>query len=160
GGLRGGHLEMRAKTVARLAMLIAILGLVGGAGFYFWQIQIGRMARGLLEQAARAEEQQDFTKAEGLYRESLAVVPADPEVQVKRADALLKVDPTPRGQDEAELIYNEVLVRMPARDDVRRRRAKLALERGRYVPARRDLAILEQAAPDDGEIRFLLGRCF
>src|SRR5438067_2447449 len=147
---------MRLKTVKRLAILIAVIGLVGGGGYLAWRFQVGKMAQGVLDQAARAEDKKDFLMAEELYRQRLAVAPDDPDVQVKYADALLKGSPTPRRQDEAREIYDGVLRRLPGREDVRQKAAELAVERGQFAAARLHLDILLRTAKDDGHLEFLL----
>src|SRR3954469_18813792 len=114
---------MRLKTVKRLAILIAVTGLVGWGGYRAWRFQVGKTAQGVLDQAARAEDKKDFLMAEELYRQRLAVAPDDPEVQVKYADSLLKGSPTPRRQDEAGEIYDGILRRQPGREGTRRKAA-------------------------------------
>ena len=72
-------------------------------------------------------------------------------------------NPTSKQQEEVLAIYNEILRRSVTRDDVRRRAAKLAIDIGggrNYEMARSYLLILEKVAPNDGEIEFLLGRCY
>src|SRR4051812_48443045 len=89
-GFRGSEVLMSGKTVKRLATLIAILALVGGSGYLIWRFQVAAMAQSVVAQAELAEKEGDFARAEGLYREHLAVVPDDMDIQVKYADAILK----------------------------------------------------------------------
>jgi tetratricopeptide (TPR) repeat protein len=150
---------MRAKTVKRLAILIAVIGLVGGGGYLAWRSQVEKMGRGVLEQAARAEAAQDFLKAEELYRQRLAVMPNDPDTLAKYANVLVKVDKTPRRREEALGIYETILKRPTGREDVRRRAAELAIEARDFNKARLHLGILLRSAPDDGHLQYLMGQC-
>ena len=173
---------MVPTTVKRFAILIAILSFVGGAGFFTLQAQVARMARNRLAEAAEAEKSGDFVTAERLYSEHMQVLPSDPDVQVKYADALLKVDNSPRRQEEAIRAYNQVLTGDRGRDEVRRKLMRLKMEMGRYVShgaktdgADSDLEILlgnslpkaeagSSASRDllsspDGELLFDMARC-
>ena len=82
---------MKARTAKRLAILIAVLSLVGGTGFFTQRYQVDRLARKELEKAELAYKEGDFAKAETLFREHLRVFPEDQEIQIKYADVLLKV---------------------------------------------------------------------
>jgi tetratricopeptide (TPR) repeat protein len=158
---------MSAKTVKRLAILIAVLGLVGGMGFFTQRIQVNRMAQAEVAKANLAEKDGDFAKAEKLYSEHLQVFPDDEDVQVKYADALLKVDKSPNRQMEAFDIYQDILTRDLGRDDVRRRLMQLKFDMGNLISgagrddgANSDLQILLKSSPNDPELRFLMGRCY
>ena len=154
---------MRAKTVWRLAILIGVIALVGGGGYLAWRFQLEKMSQRVLDQAARAEEQKDFAKAEELYRQRLAVLPDDPDIQAKYADVHVKVDKTPRRRDESLQIYDQILKRgeQAGRADVRRRAAELAIEAGQFGKARLYLEILlkSASAQEDGHLHFLMGQC-
>ena len=78
----------------------------------------------------------DFAKAEKLYWEHLVLFPADMEIKIKYADALLKAAPLPKRQEEALQIYSEVLTRNPGREDVRRKRVALKIAMGRLHDGR------------------------
>jgi tetratricopeptide (TPR) repeat protein len=153
---------MRWKTIKRLGILIVVLGLIDGGGYLLWLFQVGKMARGVIARAAEAEKSNDLATAEQLYREHLAVVRDDPDVMVKLADVLARAEKTPKRQSEAMGLYDEILRRTPANVDVRLKVAKLAVEMGgAYYPiARRHLSNLQRSQPDDGELEFLLGRCY
>ena len=84
---------MRAKTIKRWAILIAVLSLIGGTGFFTQRFQITKLAKAVADKADDAVKKGDFAKAEKLYREHLMVVPDDVEIQIKYADTLLKADP-------------------------------------------------------------------
>src|SRR5690348_11925889 len=69
------HVVMRAKSIKRLAILIVVLGLIGGTSFVAHGIQLAKMAQSVVKQAERAEKEGNFTEAEKLYREHLKVFP-------------------------------------------------------------------------------------
>ena len=100
---------MRAKTVKRLAILIAVLSFVGGTGFFAHGFQLDRNARSRIKKADLAEKAGDFAEAEKLYWQHREVFPEDVDVQIKYADALLKVDKSPKRQNEAIQIYSDIL---------------------------------------------------
>ena len=81
---------MRAKTVKRLAILIAVVVLAVGASYLLWRFQVRKMAQGIVAQADAAEEKGDYANAVDLYQQHLLVFPDDQAVQLKYADALLK----------------------------------------------------------------------
>ena len=63
---------MKATTVKRLAILIAVLSLAGGTGVYrSCDIQEKRLARTRIKEAEVAIEKNDFANAESLFREYL-----------------------------------------------------------------------------------------
>ena len=157
---------MRAKTVKRLAIMMAVVVLAVGASYLLWRFQVRNMSQGIVAQGDAAEDKGDYANAVDLYQQHLLVFPDDRAIQLKYADALLKKmgkNPTSKQQEEVLSIYNEILRRSVTRDDVRRRAAKLAIDIGggrNYEMARGYLLILEKVAPNDGEIEFLLGRCY
>ena len=153
---------MRAKTVKRLSILLAVIALIGGSAYAAWRFQVGKMAQGVVEQADKAMEKNDVAVAVDLYQQHLLVVPEDREVQLKYADALLKLPRTMKHMENALGIYHEILNREPGRKEVRRRAAELALEiGGGMVPrAREHLSILLKSEKDDGHLEYLMGRCY
>jgi tetratricopeptide (TPR) repeat protein len=153
---------MRAKTVKRLTILIAVFMLVGASAFATWKFQVGKMALGVVEQADKALERKDYAEAIALLEQHLAVFPGDQAVQLKYADALLKFQPTLKNQEHAMRIFNEILEREPGRADVRRQAAELSLKMPETMveTARRHLSILLKSATNDGELEFMMGRCY
>ena len=154
---------MWAKTVKRWLIFVTVLGLIAITGFCVQRIQIGRLAKSMVEQADNALHEGDFVEAEKLYWEHLELFPADVDVKIKYADTLLKVAPLPRRQAEALQIYGEIMTRSPGRDDVRQKRVALKSAMGRLgdSDAERDLRILVNRAENEnnGELLFLMGRC-
>jgi cellulose synthase operon protein C len=154
---------MRTKIVKRWVIFIAGLSLLVGTGFVRHQLQIGKMGKSVVEQADNAVKEGDFAKAEKLYWEHLVIFPADMEIKIKYADAILKAAPLPRRQDEALQIYSEVLTRDPGREDVLRKRVALKIAMGRRGDGgtETDLKILLKMAKNtnDGDLHFLMGRC-
>ena len=112
---------MGAKTSKRLAILVAVIGILGGAAYFTRQFQVSRMAHSMVAQAEQAEQTGDYVKAVELYLQHLGVVPDDNDVKIKYADALLKVADTPINQNEAMAIYAGVLNTQPHLDDIRAR---------------------------------------
>ncbi len=150
---------MGSKTVARLLILIVVVGLMGAGGYFLWLSQVGRMAQGVVAQAERAVAQGDFVKAVDLYTQYLTVVPNDVEVRLKLADASLKIDRSQKRLQDALAIYEGILNQYPGRTDVRRRAAETAVEMGMYEKARGYLKSLLESAPDDGHLEYLMARC-
>lgn len=150
---------MGNKTVKRLAILIGIIAILGGGGYLLWAFQVERLAHGVVAQAEQAEKEGKYEQAIELYRQHLAVMPGDLEVQIKYADALLKGEKTSKRQEEALAIYDDLLRQFPVRDDVRRRAADLTFEIGSIDKARLHLDILLKTARDDGHLEYLRGRC-
>ena len=104
---------MKAKTVKRLAILIAVLSLVGGTGFYTQQVRVKQTARAEMKKADEAWKNGDFVRAEELYRQLWVVFPDDVEIQIKHADAILAVDNSPKRVEQAIQIYQKIVKRMP-----------------------------------------------
>ena len=159
---------MRAKIVTRLAILIGALVLTGVGAFAIWNFQVGKMARGVLEQAEQALEKKDYGEAVDLFEQHLLIVPDDQAVQLQYADALLKLSPSPKNQDRAMSIYGAILNREPGRVDVRLRAAELAFEMRRFDQARLHLTTLLRPTEDtshkftkeDGHLEYMMGRCY
>jgi tetratricopeptide (TPR) repeat protein len=149
---------MTAKTIKRLAILTAILGLIGGTAIWAQRYQLNKMAASVIARAKRAEEKREFSEAERLYQQHLEVVQGDTDVMLQYADMLSRADDTLKRQQEAMGLYTEVLKRFPGRVDVRRRRMDLEFKMGNFRAARADLAILLPTADDDGELQFKMGR--
>ena len=82
---------MKATTVKRFAILIAVLGLLGGTGFIVHEKQVERLGRNEIKEARSAFEEGEFAKAEMRFRNYLQVFPADLEIQIEHADTLQKV---------------------------------------------------------------------
>ena len=66
---------MRVTTVKRWVIFIAVLGLIAGTGFSVQRLQIGRLAKSVVEQADNAVKDRDFATAEKLYWEHLCSSP-------------------------------------------------------------------------------------
>ena len=77
-----------------------------------------------------AAKEGDFAEAEKVYRDHLKVAPDDVALQIKYADALWKVAPTPKRQLEALERYKEILTRYSGHDDVRRKQMELKVAMG------------------------------
>jgi predicted Zn-dependent protease len=132
---------MTVKTIQRFAVLIAILGIFGGAAIWTQQYQLTNMAHQVVTRARLAEEKGDFSEADRLYQQHLAVVRDDVETKIQYADLLSKLDNVLK-QQEAIRLYTEIFKRFPGRHDLVRKRADLAFKMNLFPAARDDLSIL------------------
>ena len=153
---------MKAMSVKRFSILIAVLGLLGGAGFIVHEKQVERLGRNEIKEARSAFEEGEFAKAEMQFRNYLQVFPADLEIQIERADTLQKVSKTPIAQNDALQAYNSVLKQEPGRLDVRRKLMQLKIDLGRLVSssghvdgADFDLKILLEASSSNPKLSSL-----
>ncbi len=161
---------MMVKTAQRLAVLVSVLILVGGTGFFTQRFQINRLAQRELGKAELAFKEGDFARAETLFREHLQVFPQHQEIQIKYADTLLKSSRSLAAQSEAAGIYSAILKRSMGmgREDVRKKLIKLKFDLGRLVssPGREDgadvdlgILLATEANRNDPHLLYLLGRC-
>ena len=93
---------MRVKTIKRGAILIAVLSLIAGTGFFTQRFQVIKLAKEKADEADNAVKKGDFAKAEKLYREHVMVIPNDFDILEKYADTLLKAAPLPSKQRQME----------------------------------------------------------
>jgi tetratricopeptide (TPR) repeat protein len=160
---------MKARTAQRLAILIAVLSLVGGTGFFTQRYQVDRLARKQLEKADLAVKEGDLAKAVTLFKEHLRVFDDDREIKIKYADTLLKVSRSLPAQSEAFRIYQIDLAQAGGHEDVRRSLIKLKFEMGRFISkdgredgADVDLKILLKMPENknDPHLLYLMGQCY
>jgi predicted Zn-dependent protease len=167
---------MKATTVKRLVILIAVLGLLGGTSFFAHEMQVERLGQNEIRKAKSAIKKGDFATAEMQFRNYLQLFPDELEIQIEYADTLLKASNSPNAQNGAYQAYSNVLKQAQGRMDVRRKLMQLKFDAGLFVSSRGqvngadvDLKILlEASSPDrnnllsspDGELQFLLGRCY
>jgi tetratricopeptide (TPR) repeat protein len=157
---------MRVKTIKRLVILIAVLGLVSGSAVWGWNWQITRMAHAKVLEAENAVKNGDFATAEQIYKYHMELVPDDVEIQVAYADAL-SMGGSITERAEAIKVYGYVLGKNIARDDVRRKLMELKVKAGRLLNigldngAEYDLKLLlsKESNKNDGELLYWMGRC-
>ena len=120
------------------------------------------MARGVVARAdGRGAE--GLRQGRGALQQHLAVVPDDVEVQIKYADAILKIGSGRRSLQDALAIYESVLKQYPGRDGraaacggAGRRDRSGMFERAREPPDEP----AEDGRQDDGHLEYLMGRCY
>ncbi len=136
---RGSH-RMTAKTIKRLAILIIILGLIGGAAIWAQRYQLTKMAASVRAQAKLAEKLAEKTgnlsEAESLYQQYLEVVPDDTDTKLQYADLMAKSDNALK-QQEALALYSTVLKRNGGLTGVRRKRMDLQYKLNNFPAAQR-----------------------
>jgi tetratricopeptide (TPR) repeat protein len=142
------------------------IGLIVGAlllaavwyGVNRWQVR--RHAANLLKQADLAEAQRRLDRAAryvGLY---VGLVPSDNEARTRYGLLLERLADSPRGREGVLAVFEQVLIREPQRQDIRRRVAKLTVELGRFDDAVHHLTLLSADLPGDGEVEELFGRAY
>ncbi|OJW20998.1 MAG: hypothetical protein BGO49_30065 [Planctomycetales bacterium 71-10] len=159
---------MGPKTWRRLAIAAVVLVLGVVSIVVLQRYQVSRLGKTNLVKAEEAEKAGDLAKAEDLYLQHVLVFPEDFDAQVNFAKVLLERSRTPARIAQAMQIYKDVLGRQPGRDAVRRSLAELQVEilgdRGadpqQVSAARANLLSLQKKAPDDGDLAYLLGRCY
>ena len=177
---------MKPRTAQRLAILIAVLVVIGVAGFFTQRFQVNRLAVQELKKADAAFATGDFARAATLYLGLIEQrLPNRPEIQIKYADTLLKMSRSTSTLSMAAGIYSEILRKDGSRDDVRRLLLNLKVDMGQFVSSRGqengadvDVKILlersdnkkepEKKTPDnkksldnktDGNLWYIMGRC-
>ena len=147
-----------------MAILIAILSLVGGTSVFVQRFQVQRLGRKEIENAELALGRGEYPTAEQLFRDYLQVFPDDVEVSIEYAGTLLKGSKTSDRKKKARRIYDDILRDNLNRDDVRRSLMKLKIEEKQFVSAPEqangadvDVDALLKRSPDDGELHFLEG---
>ena len=156
----------RTQAGKRLAILIAILSLVGGTSVFVQRFQVQRLGRKEIEKAELALGRGEYPTAERLFRDYLQVFPDDVEVSIEYAGTLLKGSKTSDREKKARRIYDDILRDNLNRDDVRRSLMKLKIEEKQFVSALEqangadvDVDALLKPSPDDGELHFFRGQC-
>jgi hypothetical protein len=124
---------MKAMSVKRLAILIAVLSLLGGAGFIVHKKQVERLGRNEIKEARSAFTKGEFANAEMQFRNYLQVFPTELEIQIEHADTIQKVSKSLIAQNNALQAYNNVLKQAPSRLDVRRKLMQLKIDMGRLI---------------------------
>src|SRR5262249_45336084 len=119
-------------------------------------LQSGRIARALLAQADRAEQEGSLDQAARYLSRYLELRPDDIEARARLGQALAdeKIAVTVKACTRALFVLEEVLAKQPDRRDLRLRLIRLALALPRREVAREHLNRLIQANPEDGEAEF------
>jgi tetratricopeptide (TPR) repeat protein len=142
-----------------LAYCLAII-LVFGVGWHcVHAFQVHRTAASLIAYADRAEEEANANRAIGMLGRYLDLIPDDVEAKARFA---LLVDRQPlsaRGRAGVIRNFEWVLLRAPARHDVRRHLVIRQVQMGQFDSALENLECLREAMPDDAELEFLTARC-
>jgi tetratricopeptide (TPR) repeat protein len=149
--------KLNVKLLIWVAALAVLLGLGTVALHSF---QAGRIARALLWQSQRAEEEEQLDVAAKFLARYLELDPGDSEERARLGRILAdpKMATTPRGYQRALFVLEQVVTREPERHDSRRLLARMAMSLGRYASAQEHLLILHKANPKDSEMLDLLGR--
>jgi tetratricopeptide (TPR) repeat protein len=148
----------RSVDLKFLAALLAA-GTLTSVGLYFLHgYQLRRAAPLLLAEAARAEQDGQPGRALEYLAYYHRCVPEDGDALVRYGRLL---DERSVSAEERRAVYHvfaEALEHDPRRADLRRRLVQLALDLGELATARKDLGVLLEASPDDGDLEDLRGR--
>jgi lipopolysaccharide biosynthesis regulator YciM len=150
---------MHGKINVRFLLLVTVAGLVlGSAWFFVHRAQKKRRLGDYLTQANRAEEEKKFDRAARLLRAYVLAVPTDLDARVRYGGLLEKLSRTPRARADALSVYEQVLLKDPARLDARVRAAELAVEL-HTDSALTHVEELLKANGNDARALFLQGLC-
>ncbi|MHB1424367.1 MAG: tetratricopeptide repeat protein [Gemmataceae bacterium] len=151
----------REKVNLRFLLVLVVAGLLLAAAWYGinrWQVR--RHAADLIRQADQAEQQQRPNRAAhflGLY---VSMVPSDIEARARYGLLLERLADSSAARYGALSVFEQVLIRDPERQAIRRRAAALTVELGQFDDAVYHLTPLVADFPNDGEIQDLLGRAY
>jgi tetratricopeptide (TPR) repeat protein len=145
--------KINTRFVLLLAGTAVILGAGTAAAHYF---QTARIGQALLGQADRAEKDNRPDLAVKYLGRYLEFQPDDNE-QRARLGKLLASDrlaSTHRAREKALFVLEQVLVREPARHELRPIVIRLAIELKQLEVAKEHLEILRKALPEDSQVAF------
>src|SRR5205809_1976051 len=150
---------MRKVLNVKLVGWLMVAPVLLGAGVHFLHgYQVKRNASVLVSQASRAEGQGQIERAAECLQRYLGLVPSDTDVLARYGLTLNKLATSRKGRLRAFLALQQVLVREPQRQDIRRHLVRLATSLGRFTDAREHLEILLKSSSDDAELEQLLGQ--
>jgi tetratricopeptide (TPR) repeat protein len=138
---------------------LGALLLFATAVYFVHGYQMGRNSETLRTQAEQAEQAGQIENAITHLERYLALTPGDTHGLEHLADLLEKQGARPNTRWRIAALYEQVLDRTPARDDLRRRVVPILMGLDEYDRATRHVEILLSARPDDGELENLLGHC-
>ncbi|MBL8796384.1 MAG: tetratricopeptide repeat protein [Planctomycetia bacterium] len=123
-------------------------------------LQTGRIARAMLQQADRAEQQGHTDQTIRYLSRYLELEPDDLEARARLGDKLAdeKTAISPRARTKAIFLIENVLAKSPERRDLRLKLVRVALLLDQNKLAREHLAILTANGAEDGEAAFLFGQ--
>src|SRR5438034_2732630 len=121
--------------------------------------QLRRNASDLVSQASRAEQEGNLDQATEYLARYLGFVPTDNDALARYGLLLDKQATTYKARRRVFEVLQQVLVREPERDDIRRREVHVAMKLERFIAARDHLNLLLQTSPADPELERLFGEC-
>src|SRR5256714_7676204 len=156
----GKSFPMQRRLNTRLLLwIVGALAVFCTSVHFLHAIQVRRHAATLHAQAVRAEEEGHPEQAATCWSRYLSFAPHDTDALARFGLALAPAANSPRARSRALAIFENVLDREPARDDIRREAMRLALDLGLLAEAGKHLQVLLLSAPENGAWHGLLGRC-
>ena len=151
---------MRRRLNVKFLIGLLAGALLLGAGLYgLYAFQANRHAASLLAGIERAEQEGKLDRLAQYLERYLVLRPGDPEALAHYGLLLARQADSPSARAHALSTLDEALARSPDRADVRRQRALLAADLGRFEKARDDWTALLKASPGDAEVEEQLARC-
>jgi len=164
---------MRTLNLVFLAVLLAVVAVLGGGMHLVHDFQMQRNASALLDRARRAEAGNKLDKAEEALSQYLSIKHEDEPVWAWYARVLDLQDSEGRRRERVFLVHQQALRYNPGDLKLERRCADLAFELKRYNDAHRHLDILleqlsrdsqsksadQATAKEKAELEDLLGQC-
>jgi len=146
----------RTVDLRFLAWMLAGLILFTTGAYFVNAYQVKRNASALLDQGRQAKEQKELQRAARYYQRYLGFEPWNADALAEYGFTLEQMAQSPREHLKASKTFDEVLLRAPDRDDVRRSQAELVMKMGLFTDAIAHYGVLHDHARENGELLYLL----
>ena len=156
---RGSHHKQRYFNY-RLFLLLSLISIVLLGGIYgLHTFQVQRTSKSFLDQARRAREEGDLSRAAAYLAKYLRYHPDDVEVGEERAILLKENAKTGKDYYRTMMAMENVIRKDSTRHQLRKEVVDVALKLGRWSDALVHLDLLRRETPKDGVLWYQSGLC-
>ncbi len=148
---------MRKLNVKFLFSLVVAVVALAGTLALVHSLQAGNIASALLWQANQAEQEGRLKQSSRFLARYLEFAPDDLETRARLGKLLChqKLAVSHKARERARFVIDQVLIKEPGNTELRKCLVRLALDENNLDVAHEQLKILEQQAPQDGEVSVL-----
>jgi tetratricopeptide (TPR) repeat protein len=148
----------RTFNLRFFAALLALAALLAVGTHFLHAYQVRRNASGLLQQADRAEQEEEPVKALEYLSRYVGLAPNDLDARERFVVLYDRLALTREDQERSLYLLDDLLRRDGGRRAVRERAARTAMSLERFTDAERHLGVLLRETPDDAALLDLQGR--